>query len=388
MTDEPFDVIPAEAIAAGRTTDAYFERTEETLDHAGRDPTVVAEVTADQFPSGSFEVLAGVQEVARLLAGLPVDVDALAEGTLFDGGPVLTVEGPYRAFLRYETAILGMLSQASAYATRALAARRLAGDATLVSFGSRHLHPAIAPVVERSALVGGFDGISNVAAGERLGVEATGTMPHALMLVFGEDATVEAWTAFHEAVDADVPRIALCDTFTDERVEALDAATALGDALAGVRLDTTGSRRGDFQHITREVRWELDAHGFEHVELFLSGGVDLDTIDRLRPHADGFGVGSHITDAPPVDFALDLVEVDGEATAKRGKLSGRKRVVRTPDGGHVVEPTDARSPTAGASLLEPLVRAGEVVREVPLEEVAERARTDAEAVGFDPWDHA
>lgn len=388
MTEESFDTLPDEAIAAGHVTDAYFDRTEETLEYTDRNPTVIAEVTADQFPTGEFEVLAGTHEVAQLLEGLPVDVDALPEGTLFDSGPVLTVEGPYRSFLRFETSLLGMLSQASAYATRALAARQVAGEATVVSFGTRHVHPALATVVERSSLVGGFDGISNVAAGERLEVEATGTMPHALLLVFGADNTVEAWTAFHEAVDEDVPRIALCDTFTDEVVESLDAANALGDALDGVRLDTTGSRRGDFRHITREVRWKLDEQGFDHVELFLSGGIGLEAIDELKPYADGFGVGSYITDAPPVDFALDIVEVDGEPTGKRGKLSGAKRVVRTPTGGHVVEPADSASPTEGRELLEPLVRDGEIVRETPLEEITEHALSEAQTVEFDPWNHA
>lgn len=388
MTDEPFDVLSPETIAAGRATDAYFERTEETLEHAGRDPTVVAEVTADQFATDEFEVLAGVHEVASLLEGHPLDVDALAEGTCFDGGPVMTISGPYRSFLRFETALLGMLSQASAFATKALSARLVAPDTTLMSFGSRHLHPAIAPVVERSALIGGFDGISNVAAGDQLGIEASGTMPHALLLVFGEEATIDAWRAFHEAVDEDVPRIALCDTFTDEVDESLDAADALGDALDGVRLDTTGSRRGDFKHITREVRWKLDEHGYESVDLFLSGGIGLQALDELEPYADGFGVGSYVTDAAPVDFALDIVEVEGTSTAKRGKLSGRKRVVRTPDGEHVVEPADTAARTDGRSLLEPLLRDGEIVKEPSIEAAAERALRDGRSVGFDPWNHA
>ncbi len=387
MSEEPFDTLSDATIAAGRVTDAYFDRTAETLEHAGRNPRVVAEVTADQFATGEYEILAGVHEVARLFEGLPVDVDALPAGTAFDGGPVLTIEGPYQAFLRYETALLGMLSQASAYATRARAARSVAGETNLFSFGTRHVHPSIATVVERSALIGGFDGISNVAAGDRLGVEATGTMPHALLLVFGADETVEAWTAFNDAVDEDVPRIALCDTFTDERVESLDAAHALGEALDGVRLDTTGSRRGDFRHITREVRWELDAQGFEHVDLFLSGGIGLEAIDELRPYADGFGVGSFITDAPPVDFALDIVEVNGEPVAKRGKLSGRKRVLRTPDGDHVVERANTASPTAGDELLSPLVRDGEVVRESTLDEITSWSASDVASVEFDPWDH-
>jgi len=36
MTD--FDIVGPEAIRDGRATDAYFERTEETLEAAGRNP--------------------------------------------------------------------------------------------------------------------------------------------------------------------------------------------------------------------------------------------------------------------------------------------------------------------------------------------------------------
>jgi len=37
---------------------------------------------------------------------------------------------------------------------------------------------------------------------------------------------------------------------------------------------------------------------------------------------DGFGVGSYITGARPIDFTADLHEVDGAPVAKRGRLPG------------------------------------------------------------------
>ncbi len=378
----PFGTVPDEAIRAGRATDAYFERTRETLEHADRNPRVVAEVTADQFPTGEFEVLTGVVEAARLFEGRAVDVDALPDGQLFDGGPVLRIEGPYLEFAELETSLLGLLSQPSAFATAALSCRRAAPDASVLSFGARHVHPAIASVVERAALVAGLDGFSHVAAGELLDREASGTMPHALMFCFGEGNQAAAWEAFDQAVPADVPRIALTDTFWDEVSETLLAAETLGDRLTGVRLDTTGSRRGDFRHIVREVRWELDARGYEDVDLFLSGGLGPDELRALRDVADGFGVGSTITSADPVDFALDIVAVDGEAVSKRGKLSGVKDVYRTADGGHHVSLAERAGPADGRSLLEPLVRDGEIVREHDLEASTERCLADAEAVGF------
>jgi len=381
MIDE-FDIVPPAAIQSGRATDAYFDRTIEALDHAGRNPDVVAEVTADQFPTGEWHLLAGLKDAARLLAGRDLDADALPEGTLFDGGPVLRIEGPYREFCRLETALLGFLSHPTGVATRALEARRAAPDSTVLSFGSRHVHPSLGAMVERSALLGGLDGFSNVAAGDVIGREAGGTMPHALVICFGRGRQEQAWRAFDEAVPESTPRIALVDTYSDEVDEALRAAEAVDD-LAGIRLDTTGSRRGDFHHIVREVRWTLDAHGHEDVDVFCSGGLGPTQLRELRDVADGFGVGSYVSNADPLDFALDIVEVDGEPAAKRGKLTGTKSVYRTGDGGHHIGLADRDGPADAESLIDPLIRDGELVREFDLGDAIERAAADADRVGFD-----
>ncbi|WP_435099112.1 nicotinate phosphoribosyltransferase [Halarchaeum sp. P4] len=381
-TDAPFDIVPVEAIAEGRATDAYFDRTVTTLEHAGKNPRVVAEVTADQFPTGEFELLAGVKDAAHLLEGLPIDVDAMREGRLFDGGPVMRIEGNYLDFARYETSLLGFLSHASGCATGALEARRAAPNSEVLSFGARHVHPSIAAMVERGALVAGLDGISHVAAGDVLGVEASGTMPHALIIAFGRGNQEEAWRAFDESVGADVPRVALVDTYSDEKDEALRAADTLGNALDSIRLDTTGSRRGNFRHIVEEVRWELDLRGFEDVGIFVSGGLGPEELRELRDVVEGFGVGGYVSNADPVDFALDIVERDGEPCAKRGKLSGKKQVYRTADGGHHVGLADRTGPADGEELLVPLLRDGELVREFDIDDAAARAAEDADAVGF------
>jgi nicotinate phosphoribosyltransferase len=380
MTD--FDIVGPDAIAAGRATDAYFERTEETLEAAGRNPHVVAEVTADQFPDGEYELLAGVKDAAHLLRGLPVDVDAIPEGRLFDGGPVMRIAGDYLDFARYETALLGFLSHASGVATAALDVRTAAPDSLVFSFGARHVHPSIAAMVERSALVAGLDGFSHVAAGDVLGRDASGTMPHALVICFGPGEQEAAWRAFDETVDPDVPRIALCDTYSDEVDEALRAAGAM-DRLDSVRLDTTSSRRGNFRHILREVRWALDSEGYEDVDIFASGGLGPAQVRELRDVADGFGVGGYVSNADPVDFALDIVEVEGRAGSKRGKLRGVKQVYRTGDGGHEIRLADDPAPDDGEPLLEPLLRdGGLVVGGFDVDAAATRAKTDAVLCGY------
>ena len=383
MSDHGFDIISPDAIRSGRATDAYFERTEATLQGAHKNPHVVAEVTADQFADGEFELLAGVKDAAALLAGRELSVDTIPPGRLFDGGPVMRISGPYLEIARLETALLGFLSHASGIATAALDIRQAAPDSPILSFGARHVHPSIAAVVERSALLAGLDGFSHVAAGDVIGRTASGTMPHALMLCFGNGNQELAWQAFNETVGDDVQRIALCDTFTDEVDEVRRAADALGDDLDGVRIDTTGSRRGDFRHIIREVRWALDEMGRDDVDIFVSGGLGAADLRALRDVADGFGVGSAISNADPVDFALDLVEIDGDPIAKRGKLAGVKHAYRTADGDHHVARREEPAPADSEALLEPLIRDVERVGEIDLslEAAAERATADASLVG-------
>ena len=302
------------------TTDAYFERVEETLDYANKNPLVTAEVTADQFPDGESEVYAGLDEALEILEGLPVTVETIPEGTLIDGGPVMNIHGRYRGFARYETPLLGVLSHASGIATRAAKVVQRAGETPVYSFGSRHVHPKLAHTLERSAYIGGVAGYSNIAAD--LPIEPTGTMPHALMLSFQD--TYSAWRSFNNAVDDDIPRIVLVDTFTDEVDETLKAVYELGDDLDAVRLDTTGSRRGNFKHIIKEVRYHLDKNGRPDVDIIVSGGLGAEEVYDLHRIVDGFGVGGYISDANPVDFSLDIVEVNGTDACKRGKLPGVK----------------------------------------------------------------
>ncbi|MEW5803790.1 MAG: nicotinate phosphoribosyltransferase [bacterium] len=325
-----FHIATEDEIKAGAVTDVYFQRTEQILRQKGIDQQVVAEVTMKDAPSGwNWGVLAGIEEAARLLEGLPIDVCAMAEGTLFGvEQPVLTIEGKYLDFLKYETSLLGLLCQASGIATKASRCRKAAGERILASFGARRMHPAIAPMIERSAFIGGCNGVAVTKSAELIHEEPVGTMPHSLILLIGD--TVAASSAFHEIIDPKVNRVALIDTFCDEKEEAIRVARQLGQNLFAVRLDTPSSRRGNMRHILEEVRWELNLRGFQQVKLFVSGGIDEYKILELNPVADAYGVGTYISNAPVSDFALDIVEVAGQPLAKRGKKSGRKTLLRCP----------------------------------------------------------
>src|SRR5256885_8225219 len=147
-----------------------------------------------------------------------------------------------------------------------------------------------------------------------------GTMPHALVIVMGGPR--EAFAAVHKYLEAKIPRIALVDTYYDEKTEALLAIEAIPD-LAGIRLDTPASRRGNLPAIVREVRWELDLRGHKDVKIFVSGAVDETSIPALlEAGVGGVGIGTSMSNAPTIDFAMDIVEVDGKAPGRRGKVGG------------------------------------------------------------------
>lgn len=330
-----FNIATEDDIKSGLTSDIYYLNTKNVLDAKGIDNKVTAEVTVGRLPEKwGWGVFCGLEEVLRLYEGLPVDIFALREGTIFPAKdrrgfrlPLLFVVGKYCDFVSVETATVGFLCQASGVATSAARVKLAARGKTVFAFGIRRMHPAIAPMLDRSAYIGGFDGVSGVAGAKLLGIEPTGTMPHPMILMFGDQKA--AWKAFNDIVSKKVPRIALVDTICDEKFESLMAADALGKALYGVRLDTPGSRRGDFLEIVREVRWELDARGHRGVKIFVSGGLDEVSVSRLAEGpVDGFGVGTSVSNAPTVDYSMDLVEVGGKPVSKRGKYAGRKQVWR------------------------------------------------------------
>lgn len=235
----------------------------------------------------------------------------------------MMIEGSYRDFSPLETPLLGLLCQASGVSTKARDVTEAAEDNPVFHFGSRRMHPAIAPMIGRSAYIGGCEGVAVSETARQLGLEPVGTIPHALILIL-EDSTT-ATGMFEKIFGEEVNTVALVDTFGDEKFEALENADLI-EGLNGIRLDTPSSRRGSMLEIAKEVRWELDLHGFSNVDIFISGGLDEESIPELNEVADAYGVGTAISNAPVVDFSLDIVEIEGEPASKRGKKSGAKQL--------------------------------------------------------------
>lgn len=366
-----FFVATDEEIKKGLTTDIYFERTREILTEKEISKNVVAEVTCGSIPNKwPWGILLGTEDVAQLFEGIPVNVYSLKEGTFFRAKdergvrtPVMFIEGDYRAFCIYETPLLGFICQASGIATAAARVKKVAGDTVVLSFGARRMHPSITPMISRACYIGGFDSVSAVISADMLTIPATGTMPHALVIVMENHK--KAWQAFDEVVDKAVKRVALCDTYLDEKTETLMASEAVED-LFGVRLDTPGSRRGNFKEIIEEVRWELDLRGFNHIKIYVSGGLTEESVEELSPFVDGFGVGTYVSNGRTIDFSMDIVEMEGNPVAKRGKFSGKKQVYRCPEClRDVITPWGADPPQCHGEmkpLLQLLVENGEIVQ--------------------------
>ncbi len=319
-------------IVDGLVTDIYFVRTKKILKEKNIRKKVRMEFHTTGLPRGyEWAVYAGLEEVLHVLKEKPVTVYSLPEGTLFKAGePLMIIEGYYDDIAIYETALLGILRHYTSIATRAARIKKLAKDKKVLFFGLRALHPAIAPMADRAAYIGGVDSVSGYISEKYLGIKPAGTMPHALIIVFGDQVT--AWKAFDEVVEEDVPRIMLVDTFYDERIEALMAAKALGKKLYGVRLDTPSSRRGNMRKIVEEVRWTLDINGYEYVKIIVSGGIGEKEIVELRDIVDAFGVGTSIAFPKSIDISADIVEIyednEWKPISKRGKLPGAKQLYR------------------------------------------------------------
>ncbi len=317
---------PSREILSGDSADVYFSRAEEILAKEGMDPVVAMEVFARRDA-----VLCGIDEVKVLLAHVlrgadraDTSVEALSDGDRIEPKEVvLRIRARYRAFGLYETAILGILAQSTGWATAARECVDAAAPEPVVSFGARHIHPDVTDNLDYAAIVGGCVGASTPAGARLAGLSPTGTMPHSLVLIFGD--TVRAAEAFDRHMPPDVPRIILVDTFRDEAEEALRVAEALGDRLFGIRLDTPAERGRVTPELVREVRARLDMAGHSHVRIIVSGGFNPERIIFFKAAAapvDSYAVGSYISGARPIDFTGDLKEIDGRPIAKRGRIPG------------------------------------------------------------------
>ena len=116
------------------------------------------------------------------------------------------------------------------------------------------------------------------------------------------------------------------------------------------------------------------------MKIFVSGGLNEKKIRALsEAGADAFGVGTYVSNAPTIDFAMDIVEIDGKICAKRGKLGGKKEVWRCPEClTDIVLPVGSQEPKCPKcggeteQMLKPLIENGKIVARLPKPEEIRR----------------
>ncbi|WP_393970871.1 nicotinate phosphoribosyltransferase [Oxyplasma meridianum] len=385
-----FNTATDKQIKEGLASDVYFTRTLNEVKKSDSDKTVAAEITVSG-PLGGWFAFCGLDEVIDLLKGLDVDLYSIPEGSMIppkdDRGipvPVMRMEGKYSEFGKFETSLLGFICQATGICTYSTRIKAILGETPFFSFGIRRMHPAISPMIDRAAYIGGAAGVSGILGAQLIGQDPVGTMPHALSLLVGDDS---AWKLSASDTMEGQKKVLLIDTFMDEKFAAIKAAESI-NGLGYIRLDTPSSRRGNFASIVREVRWELNLRGFKAVKIMVSGGLNVDNISELKEAgAEAFGIGTSISSAKPYDFAMDIVEIGGKPLTKRGKYSGKKDLYRCEKCGSVrVEPESQHEYQCSCgstvpNLIRPILKHGTLVhKRENVQEIRNRCMKDLAGV--------
>jgi nicotinate phosphoribosyltransferase len=327
--------LPVEKMRAGYYSDKYFVRTRDILLANGARPRVTMQVFGK-----TQAYLGGIDEAIAILKLCAIEWKDLTVHALYDGEEiqpwetVMLIEGPYDAFAHLETLYLGALARRTKVGTNTRRVVDAAKPKEVMFFPARHDHWLVQTGDGYAAHIAGAIGVSTDAQASWWGSEGVGTVPHALIAAFGGD-TVLATAKFAEHIPESVRVVTLVDFENDCVGTSLACARALGKRLYGVRLDTSETmvdksivpEMGAFKptgvnpQLVRNVRRALDAEGFTHVRIVVSGGFTAEKIRQFEEQkvpVDAYGVGSSLYQGR-FDFTADVVLVDGKPRAKVGR---------------------------------------------------------------------
>lgn len=327
--------LPVDKMRAGYYSDKYFVRAREILLADGARPRVTMQVFGKQHA-----FLGGVDEAIAILRLCAREWHELTVHALYDGDEVdpwetiMTIEGPYDAIAHLETLYLGVLARRTRVGTNTRRVVEAAGTKQIMFFPARHDHWLVQTGDGYAAHIAGAIGVSTDAQASWWGSEGVGTVPHALIAAYGGD-TVLATKKFVEYSPRDINVITLVDFSNDCVRTSLDVARELGPRLYGVRLDTSEmlvdrsvlDQMGRFPptgvnpQLVWNVRRALDAEGYQHVKIVVSGGFTVQKIREFEAHGvpvDAYGVGSSLFGGR-FDFTADVVLRDGVPCAKVGR---------------------------------------------------------------------
>jgi len=226
---------------------------------------------------------------------------------IFPNTPILRAEGSLIESQIIETILLNILNFQSLIATKAARIRYAAGpDATLLDFGLRRSHSLAGIHASRAAIIGGFDGTSNVYSARKFGLNTGGTMAHSWVQSF--DSELESFRAYAEHFpDSAILLVDTYNTLSTGLPNAITVARELrekGHELEAIRLDS-----GDLAYLAKKSRKMLDDAGFENVKIAASNQLDERVISSLINQGapiDMYGVGTRLVTGNP-DAAMDGV---------------------------------------------------------------------------------
>jgi nicotinate phosphoribosyltransferase len=261
---------------------------------------------------------------------------SMAEGALcFPNEPLIRVEGTIMETQLIETALLNFMNFQTLIATKASRVKRVAENDVLLEFGTRRAQEADAAIWgARAAYLAGFDGTSNLLAGEIFGIPTRGTHAHSWVQIF--DSEQEAFELYAKALPDQVSL--LVDTYdtlksgVPHAIRTGKMLEAAGKRLASIRLDS-----GDLAYLSIQARKMLDDAGLPYVKIVASNDLDENTIFNLKAQGakiDIWGVGTQLitaADQPALGGVYKLVEreKDGQMVPTI-KISGNPEKVTTP----------------------------------------------------------
>ena len=327
--------LPIDDIRSGYFSDSYFVRSKMILEKDNYNPQVLMQVFQRQHA-----VLCGVDHAIAILQACADHPGNLKIRAMYDGDrldpwdTVLTIEGSLADFVHLETVYLGVLSRQTKIATNVDRVVKAAAGKPVLFFPSRFDHYAVQAQDGYAAKIGGVSGVSTPANAAFWGGKALGTIPHALIAAY-EGNSLAATEAFDRHIDPAVNRVALVDFDNDCVKTTLEIARKFGSRLYGVRLDTADTlvdvsvlpHMGSFKPtgvcscLVRNVRQALDAEGFNHVKIMVSGGFTAEKIaafEAEKTPADVYAVGSSLFN-DNINFTADIVSVEGKPCAKVGR---------------------------------------------------------------------
>ncbi|MDY6800400.1 MAG: nicotinate phosphoribosyltransferase [Bacteroidota bacterium] len=265
-------------------------------------------------------------------------IHSVQEGEIvFPQEPVMRVEGNILEAQLIETLLLNIINFQSLIATKASRIRQAAGDRILLDFGLRRAQGLGGLSASKAAIIGGFNGTSNVQSAYDFNLNATGTMAHSWIQTYAsEEDAFRDFARFFP--DSCVLLIDTYDTLQSGIKNAIKIARELenkGKKLSGIRLDS-----GDLAYLSKKCRAILHQNNLDYIKIFTSNQLHEYTIKSLLEQGapiDGFGVGTNLVTGRE-DAALDGVyklsmfnykpQIKTSDNIEKQTLPGNKKVIR------------------------------------------------------------